>query len=1129
VLYFIRKLHIKESRVLKQASKNNLLNRYNKAIVLVFTFIVLSASTVAYFRYYNELQHLEKESLETLNQQADTLNTMLEQSVQAITGMQDFANYYLKYPEELSARMPKLLQDEQLFYLDKPKRDVIGFDKRLSGNITGFGDISRFNLQQIEELAMANALTPAFISAKLTIPEATWFYYVSYNQFVNIYPWIDKENWHYTDKTLNNTHLKAIELASNKQAAYFWSPPYIDAAGSGLNSSLSVGVYREKQLVGAVVIDLNLGRLYENLPNVLSNNHGLVLLNKQYKVLINKQSSKFKLSPNTHWKEILPEKLAKLSIDDLMTLPDSAKVDGWLLQKKQLFINGWVLLQYQPYSEFSAPIFNSLVFISAVFFVGLVAFLSLVYLLTHRTFIQPTAEFINHIENCSQGDPGKIKPAAGWLHWFKIVEDIFSQNRSLLQLLKEQNTVLDRRVNDKTKALLESSEQHQQDYALLGSVMNAMPELIIFNDLQGRLIGCNQAFERFVNQNKELMLGVKVSSLMPKILGTTLDELSSLSMKENPKKAFSHQRIVETDIHTYDVFSRQFFNDRENSLGTINIFRDVTEQFSAQSALKKAKNQAVYANQAKSQFLANMSHEIRTPINAMQGMMELLDKTSLNSHQHHYLQNAQRASGSLLHLIDELLDLSRIEAGKMFISKEETNLDVIIETALKLNLGMANISQLTFTIDISSDVPQQVITDEMRLIQVLANLLNNAVKFTSQGEVKLTVEITAKRQRDVLIRFKVKDTGIGIAQDKQKLLFDAFNQADNSMTREYGGSGLGLSICQQIVNLLGGEITVQSELGVGSEFSFVIPIKLPSDDNVMVDTHDTSQVNKLALYGFSLTLSQHLKESINLLGWQYKSIDSLINIETMVSQEPIVILIEGSYLAQHSRGFLDELNCLIADLITENPLSERKILLAICQPVMSVISEDLNAQLALLSIPYILLDMPLYRYSLREISEKLRFNATPKIKNIEPTKIVTPNSNKQKNLAGVKVLLVEDNLVNQLVAKELLKNMQAEVIIADNGKIALDILNNAQKESTQKIDIVLMDIQMPVMDGLTASRLIRENEYYFSLPIIAMTAHAREEDKNNSLAAGMNLHIAKPVSTELLLKSIQGMLKDQTV
>jgi signal transduction histidine kinase/cell division protein FtsL len=1124
VLYFIRKLQIKESRVLKQASKNNLLNRYNKAIVLVFAFIILSASTVAYFRYFNELQHLEKKSLETLNQQADNLNTMLEQSVQAITGMQDFANYYLKYPEELSARMPKLLQDGQLFYLDKPKRDVIGFDKRLSGNITGFGDISHFDLQQIEELAMANALTPAFISAKLTIPEATWFYYISYNKFVNIYPWIDKESWHYTDKTLNNTYIKAIELAANKQAAYFWSPPYIDAAGSGLNSSLSVGVYRKKQLVGAVVIDLNLGRLYENLPPVLSNNHGLVLLNKQHQVLINKQSSKFKLSPNTHFKEVLPEKLATLSIDDLMMLPDSAKVNGWILQKKQLFINGWILLQYQPYSEFSAPIFNRLIFISAVFFVGLVAFLGLVYLLTHRTFLQPTAEFINHIENCSQGDPGKIKPAAGWLHWFKIVEDIFSQNRSLLQQLKEQNIVLDRRVNEKTKALLESSEQHQQDYALLGSVMNAMPELIIFNDCQGNLIGCNQAFERFVDKNKERMLGGDVVPIMPKMLGTALDELSSLSMKESPDKAFSHQRIVETDIHTYDVFSRQFFNDRGNSLGTINIFRDVTEQFSVQSALKKAKNQAEYANQAKSQFLANMSHEIRTPINAMQGMMELLNNTQLNSHQDHYLQNAQRASGSLLHLIDELLDLSRIEAGKMFISKEETNLDIIIEKALKLNLGLVNVSHLNFEIDISSDVPQQVMTDEMRLIQVLANLLNNAVKFTPQGEVILTVEITAKRKRDVLIRFKVKDTGIGIAKGKQAFLFDAFSQADTSMTREYGGSGLGLSICQQIVNLLGGEITVQSELGQGSEFSFVLPMKVPENQNVPAYPVKEHVTKNLALYAFSLDISQHLKDSISLIGWKYQNIDSLKNIEQTSGKEPVVILIEGHYLALHSTRFIDDLN----RLKLQKEESDNTILLAICQPIMSVISDQLNAQLALLSMPYILLDMPLYRYSLREINEKLKISTEPEIKKIKAIDLIKTIPDEGKKLTGIKILLVEDNLVNQLVAKELLKNMKAEVIIADNGQIALDILEHSSKNGEKEIDVVLMDIQMPVMDGLTASRYIRKNACYRTLPIIAMTAHAREEDKQNSLTAGMNLHIAKPVSADLLLSSILRVLKDNS-
>ena len=1122
--------------------KNKVFKRYNYAVALVFIIIIILAVTLGVLRYQSELDSYKKQSLIALSDQGNELNSILEHSVQTIKGMQKFANYSLTYPDELSVKAPKLLQDGPLFYLDTPRHRVSSINRKLSGNITGLGNVDLFEQDKINEIAMANALTPAFISANMTLPAATWFYYISFNKFVNIYPWINRKNWHYTDKMLNNSYMEKVAGAAVDGTEHFWSPPYIDSAGSGLNTSLSIGVVNGDKIAGAIVININLASLEKTLPDLSSSKHGIVLLNNENRVLAYKHQNKSTLSAQTSWQDVLPEALGKYSASELSSFSNSHEIEGWLLQKHHLAINNWTLIKYQPYDDFTAPVRSRFMLVYLLFISGLVAFLTLVYLLTRSTFIKPATDFMNHIEYCAQGDPGKIKPTADWLHWFKVVENIFGQNRSLLQQLKEKNKDLDLRVIEKTKALIDSLQHHQRDSALLRSVMNAMPELIIFNDNKNQLIGCNKAFEAYVKQTETVMLGTEVAGLMPVSLGNALIELSNQSLHFSDIKvhgdddyslssestASSYQCVVETNSHTYEVVSRQFFNDSEISLGTINIFRDVTEQYEIQSALKSAKNQAEYANQAKNQFLANMSHEIRTPINAIQGMMSLLEQTHLNSHQLHYLVNAQNASTSLLHLIEELLDLSKIEAGKMFISKHAANLDVIVNKALKLNLGMMISSDIALIVDIAPDVPQMVMTDEMRLVQVLTNLLNNAVKFTHRGKIKLSVELTAKSQNNVLIRFTVKDDGIGIAQDKQQHLFDAFSQADESMTREYGGSGLGLSICQQIVNLLGGEITLNSELGMGSEFSFVLPCSLPKVD-ALENNLDKGFLTEVLICNLQCELSANLIHSIEALQWSYLQVNSLTDIETLVNQQQVILLVDGGTISIEDFESIERL------LLT----SEHSIaLLAICQEAVSSIPSKISERLNQLAFPYILLDKPLYRFSITEMHRAL--TATVSDKNIlvdnTPLKnnlMVNANTSAKeplvakRDLSDINVLLVEDNLVNQLVAKELLLNMKANVFIAENGKTALGLLAEHQNSGGREIDIVLMDIQMPIMDGLTATRTIRKQSLYATLPIIAMTAHARAEDKESSFAAGMNLHIAKPINSDILFSSITSLLSPE--
>ncbi|MBL4823580.1 MAG: response regulator [Colwellia sp.] len=1112
--------------MLYKNAENTVFRRYNTAVVVAFIIIVFIALTAASLRYYGELSVHKQQGLKQLSSQAHQLNAMLVQSEQAISGIQEFAQYALKHPSELYSQTPPLRQDGALFFLDKPRRHLFEQELRISGNITGFGNIEQFSEFKKQEISMANALTPAFIAAQKVIEEAMWFYYVSVDQFVNIFPWIGRDSWRFSDRMLTNAHAQKIKQLGFENNKVIWSSPYIDAAGMGMNASLGIGVYRDKKMLGAMVIDISLARLQQSLPELDSNEQGLVLFNQQNDILIFKQRGKEALSYRASWQKLLPKALHHLNGQALAQLPDSVQIGDWLVEKQTLAVNGWTLLKYQPYEGFILPLRSHFIFMFTILLIGLFAFLMLVNAMTRRSFIKPTHDFINHIKYCAQGDPGKIKANADWLHWFVLVEDIFTQNRSLLLQLKEQNEILDSRVLEKTQALQESSAKHQRDYALLRSVMNAIPELIIFNDPQGKLMGCNQAFERLSGLLEDEMLGLKASSFMPKALANEIVRLNARCNNTYPQQA-----LVEAAEESYQSYCNQFSNDQGEVLGTITILQNVTEQQATQSALENAKNQAEYANQVKIQFLANMSHEIRTPINAIQGMMDLLNHTLLDARQQHYLVNAQTAAFSLLHLIDELLDLSKIEAGKMVIVKDVVNLAGMIDKAVKLNAATVYAKKLTMRIDLSAKVPSLIMSDEMRLVQVLSNLLNNAIKFTEYGEVALLIDVIDQSESNALVRFRVKDTGIGIESDKQGHLFDAFSQADISMTRKYGGSGLGLSICQQIVKLLGGEITLTSSPGDGSEFSFILPLSLPDKgdkqsvtfDNSAIDNSVIDNLGSINLWVIKQTLSISFIETIENLSWRCHQFDDLSILSnklasTIQSGNTNVLLIdEAVFFPQKSAAETAAIDW-----------SKDIDLIGLCQPIMRELNSESCQQLEQLNVAYTLLDTPLYRYALEQITEELIKGSAKEQGQLQesialtkalPITSAADSIENLGNLLGINVLLVEDNLVNQLVAKELLMSLQAQVTIADNGQCALNLL------AEKAFDVVLMDIQMPIMDGLTATIEIRKQTKYHHLPIIAMTAHAREEDKQRSLAAGMNLHMAKPVTKKLLLMSILQALQ----
>ena len=1085
------------------AGKNQVVTRYKLSILGIFIAIMFAALLLASYRYYGELRSFEKNELSELISQTNNINRQFSQAASSVEAIQSFANYTLNFPDEVSMKIPLFTQEGDRFYLNKPRHDIIKYRQQLSVNITGIGDINNLDGMLASELAMAHALTPAFMTAQNANETANWFYYVSQNQFVSIYPWVNRSNWQYSNNLIDNEHIKRLSKTDGDSNTLLWSDPYIGTASKSLYTAVGGAVFRNEQYIGAVIINIDLSRLHKKELLDVGENDTYVLIDEKGQVLLHHTQQSLPLKRQTIWQDIVPQELAELSLQNIQNLPASSQYKSLLVQKEQLALNGWTLLKYQPYKTFTDPIFERSMGLFFLLFFGQIVLLAVVYLVTSKTFIKPTQQFISHIAYSAQGDHGKIQPPSGWLHWFNIVGDIFSQNRSLMQQLKDQNNILDIKVNDKTQALLEKSKQHQHDYAILHSVMDAIPDYLIFNDPKGVLIGCNLAFETFIGKKEQAILGRQSGDLIRNELGSAL--LAASKKQSQTLTEHGIFQVIETVDNTYELFISEFYDQEQQVLGTIVIIRDVTEQYAINAALAAAKEQAELANQTKSQFLANMSHEIRTPINAIQGMHSLLEKTPISNQQKKHLENAQSASGALLHLIDELLDLAKIESGNMSIMKAECSLDRIVNQAVNLNIGNANQKGLDVIVNIESNVPLIAITDEMRLVQVLSNLLNNAIKFTLKGNVTVHLAVIAISEIDTLVRFRIIDTGIGIAKEKQSHLFEAFMQADESMTREYGGSGLGLSICQRIINLLGGEIKLLSSEGIGTEFNFVLPLKI-NNVNPYAEYN-----NHVQIFCLNYELPNSFISLIDDYHFQHHPLSSPEEIENHQASKLNILFIDVNNVDENLCTILTKQLCHPI----KNAEEKNKCMLAVCLPSQN---SDCSMSFELLDkyqLPYIVCEAPLSRYDLFNIFD-INADVNTQENKLIPKGQITENLIEEapKNLENIDILLVEDNLVNQLVAKELLKSMQANITVVENGQLAIDCLQQAH------FDVVLMDIQMPVMDGLTATKLIREDEKFKNLPIIAMTAHARQEDIENSFAAGMNLHIAKPVNAELLLSSI---------
>lgn len=706
----------------------------------------------------------------------------------------------------------------------------------------------------------------------------------------------------------------------------------------------------------------------------------------------------------------------------------------------------------------------------------------------------------------------QIITAKGNERWVRAVGRAEFENNTCTRLYGTFQDIDDYKKKETQRKLLESVVTHAKDAVIITKATHADPAV-------SPIIYVNRAFSRMTGYQKEEV--IDKSPLILQGPATDQKELARI------QQALSEGKPVETDLTNYKKNGEKFWanfsvvpvtypldttstaanNSPEQHTYWVAIQRDITEQKFFEENLLQAMTEAQAASVAKSEFLANMSHEIRTPLNGVIGFTDLLLKTQLDENQTQYMQAVHHSANALLDLINDILDFSKIEVGKLELSEEKCQLWKLLEQVCDIVKHKVEEKNLELLLNIDPELPQYVWADPVRLRQILINLLGNAVKFTEEGEIEISVKLIDQSGNDALscVEFSVRDTGIGINEKRQQIIFGAFAQEDASTTRKYGGTGLGLTISNQLLALMGTKMELESELGVGSRFFFKIQLRTESCQQQSLEARQTIQHvlivddhpkncqiihDMLATSNISSDIANNGLEALKKI--EQNNYDLLI-------LDYYMPYVSGIQVIKEVRETLQISSQKLPILLLHSGAEDKAVnALRHQAEIQKVISKPVTLQQL--------------TNALTNISSQDQFEAKKKTS----TKSIT----NQK----IAILLVDDNLINRKLAKTMLQQIVPNATIVE----AQDGLDAVQKFQQYLPDIILMDIQMPQMSGYEASEQIRRLDKGSQVIIIALTAGAVKGERERCLKAGMDDYLSKPFMIDTLQNKLNQWITDNT-